>query len=75
MSDAPRTYCPGCEVDADPIADLLEVAYCGRHYPSTAGLDDAGVVRDEERPVTNAMWCALIHRARAVVYRDRAEPE
>jgi hypothetical protein len=63
MSDTPRSYCNGCEPDADEFAEFLILVHCGRHYPSASGLDDAGVVSSPEEKVTNQQWCALLHGA------------
>jgi hypothetical protein len=46
-----RNYCPGCEPDADPFAEILDVVWCGKHYPAADGVDDpepaaASVVAD-----------------------------
>lgn len=71
MSDEPRTYCPGCEPEADEFVELLVVSHCGRHLPSRDGLDDAGVVVGGEvrsEAAIQRAWCALIHG-------DHVEPE
>jgi len=36
-----RTYCPGCEADADPIRELLTIARCWQHQlAEPKGADD-----------------------------------
>jgi hypothetical protein len=35
-----RSCCPGCEPDADPLAEILQIDYCALHRPSLAGSDD-----------------------------------
>ncbi len=67
MSDAPRVYCPSCETDADQIAEMLEVSFCGAHMPARNGADDAlassfGFDAVSEAEGNRAM-CALIHGA------------
>ena len=37
-----RTYCPGCEPDADPSLDILDVRWCEPHSPARNGADDDG---------------------------------
>ena len=29
-----RAYCPGCEPDADPSLDILDVRWCESHSPA-----------------------------------------
>lgn len=65
--DMSRRYCPGCEPDADPIGEILQVQWCAIHSPSQAGLDDAGVTSTaflsgnaEAGGEENARWCAFI---------------
>src|SRR5256714_14062576 len=41
-----RTYCPGCEPDADPTLEILDVRWCDAHLPHRDGSDD-GTVRSE----------------------------
>jgi len=62
-----RSYCPGCEPDADPTVDILEVRWCEEHALSTASPDDVRVTPEimglnEAGGETNRMWCAAIHR-------------
>ena len=33
-----RTYCPGCELDTDPTAEILDVRWCEAHGGRTPGL-------------------------------------
>jgi len=65
-----RSYCPGCESDADPIREALIVRWCDSHAPKLAGPDDATVRFEGERSVnteaggdSNRHWCHLLHRA------------
>ena len=38
-----RLYCPGCEPDADPFAEILDVHWCDAHMPPRDGSDDGTV--------------------------------
>lgn len=72
MPDTPnmvRYYCPGCEIDADPLKEMLEARWCGEHSPSTAGemdrlVDQSSYISgsNEAEGVYNAAMCNLIHR-------------
>ena len=49
MPDSPMRsalWCPGCDLEADPTRDILQVHWCFRHAPSRDGLDDAHVTVD-----------------------------
>jgi len=35
-----RAYCPGCEPDADPSQEILDVWWCESHSPARDGADD-----------------------------------
>lgn len=35
-----RPYCPGCEPDADPCKEILDVRWCDAHVSKREGLDD-----------------------------------
>ncbi len=71
-SDSPalaRLYCPGCEPDADPFAEILDVHWCDAHSPSREGSDDATVAAAivvsgsaEAGGEGNRRWCELFHR-------------
>jgi len=71
MSDTPalgRTYCPGCEPERDPTAELLDARPCGLHSLAQ-GIDDglvtAGVLGYAEcGGDDNREWCRLIHQER-----------
>lgn len=39
-----RTYCPGCEPEADEIEEILTVRWCDPHEPQRAGADDDRVI-------------------------------
>ena len=65
-----RGYCPGCEPDADPIREVLDVRWCESHVPVRDGLDDAAVRADaylsggsEAGGDGNRRWCELLHRS------------
>ena len=67
-----RAYCPGCEPDADPLAEILDVHWCESHTPVRAGLDDlratargTSIGTAEAGGEDNRRWCGLIHRAEA----------
>lgn len=82
MSETPcvaRSYCPGCEPDADPIGQILVVRWCERHLPGRDGADDAAVSLDTAGTVTveaggtdNQRWCAFLHRERITAVRRPA---
>jgi hypothetical protein len=66
---AARAYCPGCEPDADPVQEILDVRWCDLHVPARAGLDDVLVAARgttygtaEAGGEDNRRWCELIHR-------------
>jgi hypothetical protein len=66
-----RVYCPGCEPDADPFAEILDTRWCDAHAPVRDGADDAVVNSDaflsgssEAGGDANRAWCAIIHQAR-----------
>lgn len=66
-----RLYCPGCEPEADPIKDILDIFWCETHMPSREGALDrvvtpAGYISgsgecggDDNRKV-----CDFIHRGK-----------
>jgi hypothetical protein len=67
-----RTYCPGCEPDADPLAEILDVRWCEAHAVGQGGLDDGLVTTTahllgnvEAGGEENRRWCALFREARA----------
>ena len=64
-----RSWCPGCEPLADPIAEILDVRYCDDHTPGRGGSADADVPAELAVPAsseaggeTNRVWCDLLHR-------------
>jgi hypothetical protein len=66
-----RIYCPGCEPDADPIREILDVRWCQNHAPQGGGVDDAmaGVAISvsgtmEAGGEGNRRWCDALHRHR-----------
>ena len=63
-----RAYCPGCEPDADPSQDILDVRWCESHFPGRAGADDEVVTASahlsgsaEAGGNDNRRWCDLLH--------------
>jgi len=65
-----RAYCPTCEPDADPSAEILDVRWCSTHTPVSGGLDDESVTVDvylsggvEAGGEDNRRWCELLHRS------------
>ena len=72
ISDTPsvaRMYCPGCEPEADPTREILDVRWCESHSPVRGGLDDEVVVAaaylsgsSEAGGDDNRRWCELFHR-------------
>ncbi|OLC17340.1 MAG: hypothetical protein AUH29_02160 [Candidatus Rokubacteria bacterium 13_1_40CM_69_27] len=81
IADAPvvaRSYCPGCEPDADPTREILDVRWCDAHAPTRDGSDDAVVTSDaflsgsaEAGGDANRRWCELLH-AGSKAQRTRA---
>lgn len=64
-----RVFCPGCEPDADPAGEILEVRWCSSHRRGDAGIEDARVGADalltgagEAGGAENRAWCELLHR-------------
>jgi hypothetical protein len=64
-----RIYCPGCEPEADPIDEILDVRWCEEHAPRGTGLDDAMAGArlsvsgtSEAGGEGNRRWCDAIHR-------------
>jgi len=64
-----RSYCPRCEPEADPIGEVLNVAWCEAHAPTRDGLDDHAVTHAGPASLTieagggdNRHWCDLLHR-------------
>ena len=63
-----RCYCPGCEPDADPTLEILDVRWCDTHCPGRDGSDDAAVVSSaylsgsgEVGGDDNRRWCDVLH--------------
>lgn len=66
-----RPYCPGCEPDADPTKEILDVRHCDRHSPERDGLEDEAVPpgvmpsgSTEAGGEDNRRWCKIVHRKR-----------
>ncbi len=64
-----RPWCPGCEPNADPSREILDLRWCEPHAPTRDGLDDAAVTSDaylsessEAGGDGNRRWCDLLHR-------------
>jgi hypothetical protein len=65
-----RCYCPGCEPDADPLLEILDVRWCEAHVPPRDGMDDGVVVANaflsgsaEAGGDDNRRWCEIVHGA------------
>lgn len=63
-----RAYCPGCEPDADPSLEILDVFWCESHAPTREGHDDAVVSSAlylsgsvEAGGDDNRRWCEILH--------------
>jgi hypothetical protein len=66
-----RAYCPGCEPNADPQQEILDVRWCESHNPARDGSEDERVNASaylsgsaEAGGDDNRMFCALIHGSR-----------
>jgi len=66
-----RAYCPGCEPDADPSRDILDVRWCESHSPARDGADDDVVSASaylsgsaEAGGDDNRRWCDMLHGRR-----------
>ena len=64
-----RWYCPTCEPQADPVAEVLQVQYCGDHQPDRVGVDDALSHGEsmlsgsaEAGGEENRQFCDLVHQ-------------
>jgi hypothetical protein len=72
IADTPsiaRLYCPGCEPEADPTSEILDVRWCEAHSPVRGGADDEVVSAaaylsgsSEAGGDDNRRWCELFHR-------------
>ena len=66
-----RMYCPGCEPDADPTLEILDVRWCDAHALRHEGTDDSLVSATayllgsvEAGGEDNRRWCEILHRRR-----------
>ena len=66
-----RAYCPGCEPDADPSLEILDVRWCESHSPTRDGADDEVVTASaylsgsaEAGGDDNRRWCDILHGRR-----------
>jgi hypothetical protein len=64
-----RMYCPGCEPEADPTCEILDLRWCEAHSPLREGVDDALVGAaaymsgsSEAGGEDNRRWCEILHR-------------
>jgi hypothetical protein len=64
-----RLYCPGCEPNADPLREILEVRWCVAHCPTTEGVEDEKVIvhaylspATEAGGAPNRAVCDFLHR-------------
>ena len=74
LQDSPcvaRAYCPGCEPDADPSQEILDVRWCESHLPARDGADDEVVTTSaylsgsaEAGGDDNRQWCDILHGRR-----------
>jgi len=69
-----RVYCPGCEPDADPDKEILDVFWCHRHQPMRGGEDDAAVTStaylsgtSEAGGEENRSFCDWLHRKKTLL--------
>jgi len=63
-----RAYCPGCEPDADPSLEILDVRWCESHFPTRNGTADEAVTASaylsgnaEAGGDDNRRWCDVLH--------------
>src|SRR5262249_25658383 len=63
-----RAYCPGCEPDADPSQEILDVRWCESHSPARDGADDEVVTASaylsgsaEAGGDDNRRWRDILH--------------
>lgn len=60
-------YCPGCQPDRDPIAEILDTRWCEVHNPPRGGPDDektgvaARLTVAEAWGDNNRRWCEIVH--------------
>jgi len=66
-----RACCPGCEPDADPSQEILDVSWCESHSPARDGADDEVVTLSaylsgsaEAGGDDNRRWCDILHGRR-----------
>jgi len=64
-----RLYCPGCEPNADPVTEILDVRWCAAHRPTADGADDAKINANaylcgslEAGGAPNRAVCNFLHR-------------
>lgn len=64
-----RPYCPRCEPEADPTAEILDVRWCDAHRPAPEGTDDTRATArsylsgsTEAGGEANRRWCDFLHR-------------
>lgn len=64
------SYCPGCEPERDPVAEVLDTRWCIFHTPPVRGdVDDAITAQSflsntDAGGDDNRAWCDLLHRGR-----------
>lgn len=69
LPDSPNMaifYCPSCEPDRDPLAEILDIRWCDAHIPQRYGNADEEVGplpfmngSDESGGDYNRRWCEL----------------
>jgi hypothetical protein len=76
-----RAYCPGCEPEADPSVEILDLRWCQTHLPGSQGLDDATVRVEnflsgsvEAGGDDNRRWCELLHGETSRSFRVLRRP-
>jgi hypothetical protein len=64
-----RLYCPGCEPDADPVKEILDVRWCAAHCPKADGAEDEKIAANaylcgsaEAGGAPNRAMCNFLHR-------------
>lgn len=68
-------YCPGCQPERDPSAELIHVLFCYQHIPSVEGDADQAIRSsyyltgsNEAGGDSNRRFCDFIHRKK--LYHD-----
>jgi hypothetical protein len=77
MPDSPsvaRVYCPGCDPEADPTTEILDLRWCEAHTPRRDGAADEQVTSvsylsgsSESGGEDNRAWCDFLHRKKTLL--------